>query len=480
MNNPKLPTMSRVKQRAKTLKKEKGIRHTEALDLISNEYGFSNWLDFQEALKQNEQTKIPTPIPSNNFVAHDDVEMTDEDFDILEKERTEDLSIAHKENVILNKRQLTKLGIEFSIFEPTTTGLNKSILDATQSVRTHFELEGFHNYSEQGQGPTHKIKKISYLLTHDKKTPSLSSFYRPKTKKGDPRMWFGKLGQICVPSDQIAIIIRDDTAYLINLSRVSISKAIQSEDSLIGNFLNKLCNKDFSIAEELLNKLKELAKKPMPALRTGSTGVGFTLETMLGIKANSSKEPDYKGIELKSGRGGKNRTTLFAQVPDWSISPCKKSAEILNKYGYEREDDFKLYCTLSTQKNNSQGLCFIYNEATDELQEWHERTDLVAVWPGKLLRSRLKEKHAETFWVGAKSVVVDGVEHFHLKSVTHTKAPLLSQLMPLLQSGVITMDHLIKRSGKTNKVSEKGPLFKINKRDLDLLFPEPKTYSLVE
>ncbi|MEI8623485.1 MvaI/BcnI family restriction endonuclease [Pseudoalteromonas sp. B137] len=96
------------------------------------------------------------------------------------------------------------------------------------------------------------------------------------------------------------------------------------------------------------------------------------------------------------------------------------------------------------------------------------------------MRGRLKEKHAETFWVGAESVVVDGVEHFHLKSVTHTKAPLLSQLMPLLQSGVITMDHLIKRSGKTNKVSEKGPLFKINKRDLDLLFPEPKTYSLVQ
>lgn len=62
--------------------------------------------------------------------------------------------------------------------------------------------------------------------------------------------------------------------------------------------------------------------------------------------------------------------------------------------------------------------------------------------------------------------------------VTHTKSPVVSQLMPLIQSGVITMDHLIKKSGKTNRVSEKGPLFKINKRELDLLFPEPVTYSL--
>ena len=31
-------------------------------------------------------------------------------------------------------------------------------------------------------------------------------------------------------------------------------------------------------------------------------GVGYTLETLLGIAANSSKAPDYKGIEIKSGR----------------------------------------------------------------------------------------------------------------------------------------------------------------------------------
>jgi len=205
----------------------------------------------------------------------------------------------------------------------------------------------------------------------------------------------------------------------------------------------------------------------------------YTLETRLDIPANSSKQPDYFGIELKAGRGVRTRTTLFAQVADWSKSPCKKSAEILNKYGYERNEDFKLYCTLSTQRENSQGLSFIYDQSKDELQEWHNKKDLVAVWPGDLLRNRLKEKHAETFWIEAKSKVIGGVEHFQLLNVTHTKSPIISQLLPLFLSGVITMDHLIKRSGKTNRVSEKGPLFKINKRDLDLLFPEPRIYSLV-
>ncbi|WP_230833926.1 MvaI/BcnI family restriction endonuclease, partial [Vibrio campbellii] len=210
------------------------------------------------------------------------------------------------------------------------------------------------------------------------------------------------------------------------------------------------------VAIELLNKLKSLAASPFPALRKGDTAIGFTLESMLGIKANSSKKPDYKGIELKSGRGSANRTTLFAQVADWSLSPCKKSAEILNKYGYQREEDFKLYCTLSTQKENSQGLSFIYNQAKDRLEEWSNKRELVAVWPGDLLRNRLREKHAETFWVEAKSDMIDGVEHFQLLSITHTKAPIVSQLLPLIEAGVVTMDHLIKRSGKTGRVSEKA------------------------
>ncbi|KXI26776.1 MvaI/BcnI family restriction endonuclease [Paraglaciecola hydrolytica] len=474
-----LPSINRIQQRAKALKKKEGISQAQAYQKISEEYGFTSWPKFREELKKKERSKTTIQLPSIDFVMDEDVEMTEQDFESLDNERSSELPEDIKRRVQENKRQLTKVGIEFSVFEPTITGLNKSIIDATQPVRTHFELENFHFYSDQGQGQEHKVKKTSFLLTDKIKIKSSASFYRPNTKKGDPRMWFSKLSQICDAGDQIAIVIHEDSPFLINLSKTMLSESLENIDSCIGRFLNDVCEDEFSVAEELLSKLKGLAKQPLPALRSGSTGIGFTIETMLGIAANSSKEPDYDGIEIKSGRGATTRTTLFAQVPDWAKSPCKKSAEILNKYGYEREEDFKLYCTLSTLKENSQGLSFIYDESKDELQEWHNKTDLVAVWPGKLLRSRLTEKHAETFWIEASSEVIEGVEHFHLKSVTHTKRPMVSQLLPLIQSGVITMDHLIKRKGKTNRVSEKGPLFKMNKRDLELLFPAPKTYSLV-
>ncbi|WP_232605241.1 MvaI/BcnI family restriction endonuclease [Photobacterium phosphoreum] len=378
--------------------------------------------------------------------------------------------------VVNNQKVLISYGIEFSIFSPTNTGLKKSILDATGSVRTHFELENFHFYYQQKQGIENKITKSAYLLTSDKTIDSIMSLYRPTTKKGDPRMWFKHLKDIANSDDYIAVIIKDGNAYLINLSQINLED--NDNKNVINQFLSSYKSSKNSISEELLSKLKVLAKAPFPSQRRGDTGIGYTLETLLGIEANNSKKPDYYGIELKAGRGNKTRTTIFAQVADWSISPCKRSADILERYGYKRDDNFKLYCTISSQRINSQGLHFKINLNEDQLEEWHNDKDLVAIWPGNLLRRRLKEKHTETFWIEANSLIINGIEHFQLRTVTHTKSPIMSQLIPLLSAGVITMDHLIKRDGKTNKVSEKGPLFKLNKRDLDLLFPLPQTYIL--
>ncbi|WP_318437862.1 MvaI/BcnI family restriction endonuclease [Photobacterium leiognathi] len=471
-----LPSLLRFKQQAKLIKKEFGISQTEALELASKKYGFKNWPECNQYYVDLGLLAKKTPEPTANFVEDGDIEMSEDDYDIYENERSQDFDIEIKRLVEENQKQLAKLGIEYSIFEPTVTGLKKSILDATYPVRLHFEQENYHFYRKQEQGPEYKVVTDAVLLTQQKAIKSKVSLYRPVTKKGDPRMWFTKLSELAEAGDQIAIVINNQVPHLINLSKNRLAEL--SECSPIKNFFTSYIETHSGVSSELLGKLKNLAKKPFKAQRVGDTAIGYTLESLLGIEANSSKLPDYKGIELKAGRGKKTRTTLFAQVADWKISPCKRSADILNRYGYEREDDFKLYCTISTQKENTQGLSFKYDKEKDELQEWYKSDELVAIWPGELLRKRLKEKHSETFWIEARSENINGEEQFELISVTHTKSPLVNQLFPLIESGVITMDHLIKRSGKTNKVSEKGPLFKMNKRDLALLFPAPITYKL--
>lgn len=470
MNENNNPTIERLKQRAKKIKNDLNITHTEALKIVSNDYGFQSWEECSQVFQKTRQIK------DSRFELYYDSAINT-DIETHNSKKHKNLILNTNSVVSKNKKILINFGIEFSTFEPTITGFNKSILDATQPVRTHFEIERFHFYKEQKQGPEFKVIKNAYLLLDEKTINSKLSLYRPITKKGDPRMWLTRLKEIASPNDIIAITVYKDSAYIFNISQTDLSASIENPQSNIGQYLNSFKKDNRNIANELLSKLKELSKSPLKSLRDGDTGVGYTIETHLNIAANSSKEPDYKGIEIKSGRGAKNRTTLFAQVADWSISPCKGSAEILNKYGYERENDFRLYCTVSTKKENSQGLKFIYDQEKSELQEWYKNEDLVAIWPDSLLRDRLEEKHNETFWIEVESKLIEGKEYFQLLHITHTKAPVLSQLVPLLQEGFITMDHLIKKNS-SGRVSEKGPLFKINKVDLELLFPKPEKYNL--
>lgn len=469
--------VNKLKKQAKSLKKKHSINQAQALDYVAKNNGFGNWKEVvSESRKQHQ---IDRDIPAASFKFLDDkFKLDDTDLNDIALNRSIDLSDESKLLVNNNRALLAELGIEYSIFEPTTTGLKKSILDATQPVRFHFKLENFHTYDTQQQGPDFKVKKEAKLLTIEGVEESKVSLYRPKTKSGDPRMWFTKLPYFSKAGDKIAIIISDDIAHLVNLSKINLNEI--AANNPISDFLKNYQEQVSVVSNELYEKLQVLAKNKLKAIKEGNTAIGMTIEAALGIQANSSKEPDYKGIELKSGRGTKTRTTIFAQVADWGLSTCKKSAEILDKYGYFRGEEKKLYCTITTQRENPQKLMFKYDEKNDLLHEYYDENEHVATWTGDLLRERLLEKHAETFWIEADSEYIDGVEYFQLKSVTHTKAPLCGQLMQLISEGVITMDHLIKRTaGEKPKVSEKGPLFKIDKKNLNLLFPKPEKHSLI-
>jgi hypothetical protein len=382
---------------------------------------------------------------------------------------------------------LTENSVVCSLIEPTATGLKKSIMDATGAVRSFLKQERIHDYSIQGQGPSHKVQINSFIYDTTNIYTSKASLYRPITKKGDPRIWFQKLNRYASPNDILAIIFFDKKLHVLNLTKAPINLLVNAVVSNpIQELINAIRSEENSIAAELLQLLKKLARSgPIPSLLDADTSVGRTLETALGININSSKEPDYKGIELKSyrlKRGSKgNRKNLFAQVPNWKLSKFKSSAEILNAFGYQREEDFKLYCTISTLKPNSQGLKLRLDRDMEWLYENSDRKDIgdFAVWTLKKLHERLLKKHKETFWIAANTVEIDGQNHFIYTQVEHTKSPILSQFDLLLEQGIITLDHLIKKN-KKGRVVEKGPLFKIKPNCLGLLFPPSKQYNLIK
>ena len=202
----------------------------------------------------------------------------------------------------------------------------------------------------------------------------------------------------------------------------------------------------------------------------------------MGIQQNPRQTPDYKGIELKSFRSARkgrqeNRSALFAQVPDWKLSPFKSSEAILNQFGYRREGKIRLYCTVSTLRPNSQGLKLRIDAEQELLVEFAKVVGDVVVWRFKKLHERLLQKHKETFWISADTEWIDGKEHFRSTRLQHTKSPSVVQFDELVLRGGITLDHLIKKVDA--QCTEKGPLFKINKKFLPVLFPRPQIYNLI-
>lgn len=378
---------------------------------------------------------------------------------------------------------LTENSVELCLIEPTETGLVKSIMDATGSVRNFLKSKNIHDFGQQNQGQESKVQIVSKLIGTDKSINSIASLYRPNTKKGDPRIWFKGLGNYSKANDILGIIEFEGILYVLNITQIDLEKLLNSS---IYNPLKELIKEinhiSNEVADELLTLLNKIASQgPVPAMLKADTAIGRTLETLLGIDINSSKKPDYKGIELKSYRDKKgNRKNLFAQVPDWSISKFKSSSEILNNFGYERGDDFKLYCTVSALVRNSQGLTLKLDSKINQLLENSDKTNIgdFIAWNLETLHSRLLEKHNETFWIAADSILIDNKEHFQFKKVEHTKKPIITQFDILLEQGIITLDHLIKRK-PTGSVVEKGPIFKIKPNALDLLFPPSQSYSLI-
>ena len=382
---------------------------------------------------------------------------------------------------------LAQQGVEAAYFVPTDTGMTKSIVDAHDGIRRFLKAKGLHDFDQQRQGPENKKKIAVKLVFSDHTNDRELSLYRPQTKKGDPRLWVGRLGEYADPFNLIALVVDSDgTLFVINCSRADIWASRERPGSPFHQLLDKASKSN--VAQELLEKLTDISTMGfIESMRHGPTGVGFTLETLLGIPANSSRRPDYKGIELKSGRvatngRSRNRSDLFSKVPNWKLSTLKSGREILDTYGYfsEAEQRMQLYCTVKNIPN-PQGLFLQVNSSGDRVENLavgaNGAIEPVVVWVLSELEDDLAAKHQETFWIKAQRRETRGVEAFHYTAVTHTRSPLVNNFGLLVDIGKIELDYTM--NIQPNGVERNhGYKFKIWQRDFDLLFPPPINYVL--
>lgn len=386
--------------------------------------------------------------------------------------------------------QLKQLNLNPTFLVPTATGLEKSIMDAHGSVRDWLIENGVHNYDLQQQGPEHK-KTIRTTIISNTTIETKTSLYRPLTKTGDPRIWPNGLKALSDEGDLLALLCWDNELIIINATKLNISRPLFESHPKLRLLLEhsahgSMANQEAS--EELLQRLQGIGQRGwIQTLKSGDTGIGYTLETLLGIEANSSKAPDYKGIELKShrrGAGSGGQVALFAKVPDWSASRLKGSKDILRERGYfsEKKQRRQLFHEISCVKPNSIGLQLSLLREESILMQSHVdsltgNTTNDVQWAVDTLQKSLREKHKETMWVTASSRGKGKSEEFNYENVVHTSGYDQSAFVALMDTGAITVHYTITER-PNGSAKDQGYLFKMAPKYLPALFARQVVHSI--
>ncbi len=158
---------------------------------------------------------------------------------------------------------------------------------------------------------------------------------------------------------------------------------------------------------EKFSKVKNLGF--VPSTRKGPTGVGHTLESLLGIAENNQSHPDIEGAELKAHRTkGNSMITLFTfNRKAWITPPL----EAIKAHGSFDKDGRKgLYYTMSLTPNSA-GLFIEVEEKTISVR--HISGKVIATWQLHIIADRFIQKMPSLIFVSAFTEERDGIEYFH-------------------------------------------------------------------
>lgn len=218
---------------------------------------------------------------------------------------------------------------------------------------------------------------------------------------------------------------------------------------------------------QLKDKLSEINQIGyVVSLRRSNTGIGYTLETLLGVKENNLKIPDFGEIEVKSQRRGvSNRVTMFTfNRGAWRL----KQRELVETYGYvDTNGRPSLYCTVNTRPNN-QGLYVKVEEEAVNL--YHLDGSLVAAWPGERLIDTFRKKIPSLVIVYADTRInSDGKEEFWFNEAFFLTQPNEHNFLDLIKKDIVIVD--VRMHLKENRVVRNhGTGFRIDEKFLNLCF----------
>ena len=229
--------------------------------------------------------------------------------------------------------------------------------------------------------------------------------------------------------------------------------------------------------KERFNEIKNLGW--IRTHRAGTTGIGKTLEDLLGIDENNIQGPDFGQYELKSMRKNANSMlTLITKSPD---EPAGANTQLRLNYGYSSSaydnDEKVLHSTLSATRftpiaNTGHSLKVSCTE--ERINIINENYEVVASWLIDNLKAVMDRKLSDQFVFVRASSRGTGVNEEFLYEEAYLLDGFNSQsIIDLINEGQIFVDlrigqyHNGPNRGKTH---DHGTGFRIFERSHYLIF----------
>ncbi len=227
--------------------------------------------------------------------------------------------------------------------------------------------------------------------------------------------------------------------------------------------------------KEMQRKLKEIENRGfIPSMRSGSTGIGYTFESLLEIHENNLPIPDIGGrVEIKTIRKySQSMVTLFTfNRGVWHV----KQRDLILKYGYiDEKGRYALKNTIFCGKVIAQGISLEVYENKNTIYLTDDNTgEVLATWDVYVIVGKFMTKLSRVLLVLADRKVENGIEYFHYNEAYLLTDPGPRRFIKAFKDSIIGIDlrmHL-KESGS---VRNRGTAFRIKEKDLIELYENRK------
>lgn len=247
---------------------------------------------------------------------------------------------------------------------------------------------------------------------------------------------------------------------------------------------------DLTSDEKFQEEMKKIkAQGYIPTHRSGDTGVGKTLEDLLGVEENPVQAADLGDVELKANRKDSNSSvTLMTKAP----SKRGVNNRILRKtYGYKTDESKELntnakilHSTVTSKGFNTlNGEPFMKLTFKDDRMYLEHAKDGIlenVYWDKKKLTKAFDSKFpkGKVYHVQAKSQTgKNGKEEFHYVTADSLENFNSDKMYDLLKKGDMEVDirlGLHASGEKKGKEHDNGTAFRVSSQKLDDCFDTKK------